>query len=1318
MVINRTSLLQELYEFALADNGLVVGKPGIGKSYLLQGLKTKLLDNKILAFIIRIDNTYNFSDEAIQAELGLESDWIAKFKKIQLQNEFKAVLIFDAFDAARDETLRKGFLSQIRRAQIQLGDKWNILVSVRTYDAGKSPELIKMFPDPRYSATAKISRQFTVENLKEEEVKSVLSIHPGLLTFYETSSSELKEILHTPFFLEILEKISLDANAQEMEAIKKFKSETQLLNTYWEKKIIGTTDQLFKEQVLAALSNQLVASRSLSCNRTSFLGDRSAAFLASYQILRSDGLLDEVSINQSRIAFAHNILFDFAVSYFCLDEDYQHFIEFMEGDLTRPFFLRPSFIYFLTTLWYQKNAIFWDFYWKLLDNPKKEVQLFHRLVLNGILASEYSSVGDLAPVINSNKGKEKPEIIRNVLQSIRFLRSKSTAADIDLLADLSLHLDPNFLFEFGFLMDRAVCDLTEHPEFRNSSGQSARNMMRYIFQARLTEAKEYVDRIGAQRGIDLVARTYDTDKKASYEAILPILAILNEPGFNINWFTFLAESVKFILSFDPEMVAKIYEAIFGYTETSSEQTSMGVSVVMNFMTNRIQDFEMCYYRLKEFYPEFLTSSPELAIKTGLKIVNDYIINDRLGYAGEAVPVEFSYNGQPHYFISDHSSLWADRDYEKPTEMAGDIFAYIKEVFDHDKQGAGQALVALYIEHAKTGFTWKLLLKFAAGFPDQLHEIIYPLLVTPVIMRQMETSFEVREIVEGFQHKFSDKQIKTIEELMIALYKDADPVTLSRALSRIASKRLQSDEAKKFMQENVPVENEPSISFHSSVTTYTTDKWLEERGVDFKISENQGLMDLIAKMETFSNQWLNDVPDAPVYTPFLEDLANMFGLLENEAKKYEEDLYFSALTSAVKVASIISKDYKNLPAKDFTLIAQLIKKGFSYHSKFDREDSANSSPSSGWSPTPRIEASEGIVNLYNFEQSDSHFDLLSSAVNDKNSVIRFNAVKGIETLFSHSYDGYNSLIEERLKAENSSFIYAILLGNLIFKIVGIQEKATTWLKLVNKKLPDFAEHDTFLSNYADLLLYLVNHFDLPIAVETLQNAYDRPKFCNTVIFRLFEKMHPSWGENKYDQNPNLYSRELSIIQGYIERTDKCLARLKPEQVTMEDPAIKNSLMVLDKIVQRIYFLMQPKSLNRNTFQLPVNESSREAFYFKIKPMLKSIITVSGNIAQQGLIIGHTAHYFIQLLNDVLDYDPKDILEMVVQVTRHSVAGRYTTDSQAVAEMVKITEKLLADHRGLLLEDGAFQNLLDLLDMYITTGWPAALELLWKLDEIFK
>lgn len=52
------------------------------------------------------------------------------------------------------------------------------------------------------------------------------------------------------------------------------------------------------------------------------------------------------------------------------------------------------------------------------------------------------------------------------------------------------------------------------------------------------------------------------------------------------------------------------------------------------------------------------------------------------------------------------------------------------------------------------------------------------------------------------------------------------------------------------------------------------------------------------------------------------------------------------------------------------------------------------------------------------------------------------------------------------------------------------------------------------------------------------------------------------------------------------------------------------------------------------------------------------------------------------------------------------------------MVSITEKLFADNRDLLLQDDSFKNLIDLLDLYINSGWTEALELLWKLDEVFK
>ena len=103
---------------------------------------------------------------------------------------------------------------------------------------------------------------------------------------------------------------------------------------------------------------------------------------------------------------------------------------------------------------------------------------------------------------------------------------------------------------------------------------------------------------------------------------------------------------------------------------------------------------------------------------------------------------------------------------------------------------------------------------------------------------------------------------------------------------------------------------------------------------------------------------------------------------------------------------------------------------------------------------------------------------------------------------------------------------------------------------------------------------------------------------------------------------------------------------------------------------------------------------------------------------GLVIAHTAHYLIETLSIVLRFNPKEILEMVTTVTRLSMQTGYTFDSMAIREVVNLTEKLLADHRILLVEPEPFNNLVELLDIYINSGWVEALELLWKLDEIFK
>ena len=72
--------------------------------------------------------------------------------------------------------------------------------------------------------------------------------------------------------------------------------------------------------------------------------------------LQSDEILSKVSSTGQRIAFSHNILFDYAISVLHIDDDPQRLESFITEDPSRPLFLRPSLTYFFTRLWYYKNS--------------------------------------------------------------------------------------------------------------------------------------------------------------------------------------------------------------------------------------------------------------------------------------------------------------------------------------------------------------------------------------------------------------------------------------------------------------------------------------------------------------------------------------------------------------------------------------------------------------------------------------------------------------------------------------------------------------------------------------------------------------------------------------------------------------------------------------------------------------------------------------------------------------------------------------------------------------------------------------------------
>lgn len=115
-------------------------------------------------------------------------------------------------------------------------------------------------------------------------------------------------------------------------------------------------------------------------------------------------------------------------------------------------------------------------------------------------------------------------------------------------------------------------------------------------------------------------------------------------------------------------------------------------------------------------------------------------------------------------------------------------------------------------------------------------------------------------------------------------------------------------------------------------------------------------------------------------------------------------------------------------------------------------------------------------------------------------------------------------------------------------------------------------------------------------------------------------------------------------------------------------------------------------------------------------MRFIVDESGKI-ESGFMVAHTGYYFMQLLNDMLHVDAEFILALATDIVNYAAANNFTYDQTTLSEIVKLTEKLLADHKDILSKPKNFDNLITILDQFANSGWQEALELTWRLKDIF-
>jgi hypothetical protein len=161
-------------------------------------------------------------------------------------------------------------------------------------------------------------------------------------------------------------------------------------------------------------------------------------------------------------------------------------------------------------------------------------------------------------------------------------------------------------------------------------------------------------------------------------------------------------------------------------------------------------------------------------------------------------------------------------------------------------------------------------------------------------------------------------------------------------------------------------------------------------------------------------------------------------------------------------------------------------------------------------------------------------------------------------------------------------------------------------------------------------------------------------------------------------------------------------------------MRNLYEVIDNIVSRLFF--HTDNIKNKNEEENISDELLEKFYFKTKKLLKRILYPPNST--ETLLSPSTAHYFMQLLNNVLKFDVAGVLQMAARVGSTSKQFGYNLDGLAVSEVVKLVETVLADHRKEVREDSSLEDLLNLLDVFAEAGWPDAIQLTWRLDEIFR
>lgn len=1341
-----------LREAAQENSILVVGEPGAGKSGALHDLVKALQEEGRDCVFLAVDRLAAQSLGALRREIGLNHELLEvldNWPGIQ-----PAFLVIDALDAARGDPTAT-MIRDLIRGVVEKGERWRVVASIRKFDLRYSEEIKDLFAgppptefqDPEFKGV----RHLNIPRLSEEELGQIASQCAQLHALIRSAPAELQDLLRVPFNLRLMaELLGAGVNPNEPTPIS---TQLELLDRYWLHQVIRS-DRYgdAREAVLREVCKGMVAERVLYVERQAVAGTDTSPLLddlLSTQILIEWQPFPETLPERYILAFAHHVLFDYAVARLLLRGPREKVIRRLVDDPDLVVFIRPSIMLHFSHLWNfdHSRQQFWDLVFRVIHAP--EIPEIGKLIGPSVAAELTRTLSDLEPLCAALESSDAQvqgaaeQALRHLVGAL--LAGVPGAANLlgpgagpwsELLERVSRNLRPSVAYAVQPLL-MTLCDHPEEftPAQRTAVGQTARRLLEFAWSQVPRDSWLVIPALQA------VCRTYESDPAASAALIRRCLELSHLTQFGFEEMPWLAREVKRLISLDPELVQEIYCVAFSHQELSEEPTPIGHSRILPLASNRRQDYQMALYKLAEVFPQFLDRAPQEATRALIAVMEAYVARRSSPASGEWHEETFDFDGHEARLRTDYSAIWDEGDtyrHHEPLRMLDAFQQYLEKLAEQPEAiDELRKLVQILVSENRLAVLWRRVLCVGARFPSTVGREILPLAWAVPILTGYDTTTSVGEFIKAIFPTLGDEARQRIEQAILSIPEaEGTEYVRSRLLGCLEADSIVTEEARRLLEElrskNVIPPNEPPARFEVGWSgPYGEEEYLKDQGVPVEAEANRKIRELERPVKEFADRHLNSVPslqESADVLPTLQALHEALSRADTDGvhPKQRDHAWGYLAAACARVArtdGITGDDQLGTFVRDVLLEASRHPEP-THHPEYDAQFDEH--PLWG-SPAARIEAAEGLIVLARHATyaGPDVLEAIQRLSEDPVPAVRFQIAKSLNAQYQTAPELMWRIIERVCREEPSRGVLQGLLGGPFQRLAGAEpDRVAALAKTIFDRVREGPGAKTVREFCVGLFtgLYIWRDHALcgQVVLKIASNPAAYPDEAHHVLASLRKVVTHGPTSPPDPKADAVRRRALDLFERILHSARNGLRELEGHHAGVpfnewpqhDQDKAESLLRLIDGVGSEIYFASgayDSKHQGQPGAARTLKPDS-ERFYWEVGVILDEL-------AEAGL--ASVAHHLLETLEFFVPLDPRGVFLRIGGVVRAGQQGGYHYESLAADLIVRLVERYLAEYRSLLRDDPECRRaLVEILDVFVQAGWPSARRLTYRLEEIFR